>query len=113
MGTDTKSAISTIQSLIVCFICICLFYFQYLFYIRCRCVIKLFLLKIVFINLFLLVIFVRLPFVIRVLIRFWMTEFNSFSALLFSFREFIYFVFAKNGPFYFSFTYSCFILFLI
>lgn len=87
---------------------------KYLFYIRCRCVINpIIFIKIVFINLFLFVIFVRLPFAIRVLIRFWMTEFNSFSALLFSFREFIYFVFAKNGPFYFSFTYSCFILFLI
>merc|ERR1712129_277920 len=74
--TDTKSAISTIQSLIVrvLFIyvcredCVCLlflFYFHFLFYIRCRCVIIIIFIKIVFINLFLFVIFVRLPFVIR------------------------------------------------
>merc|ERR1712204_162603 len=94
--TDTKSAISTIQSLIVCVLyiyvcredCVCLlflFYFQFLFYIRCRCVIIIIFIKIVFINLFLFVIFVRLPFVIRVLIRFWMTEFILFLHFFFPF----------------------------
>jgi len=59
---------------------------KYLFYIRCRCVINpIIFIKIVFINLFLFVIFVRLPFVIRVLIRFWMTEFILFLHFFFPF----------------------------